>query len=54
MRDEFTSSDGASSVKTNPGSKIFEKGGGVAVTDESILKAHKIRCCLCGVMTLPN
>ena len=53
-RDEFTSSDGASSVRTNPGTKTFVKGGGVAVTDESVLKASKILCCLCGVMTMPN
>lgn len=30
------------------------KHGGVAVTDPKLLKAQRIRCCVCGAMTEPN
>lgn len=30
------------------------KHGGVAVTDIKLLKAQKVRCCVCGAMTDPN
>lgn len=48
------SMDETASMHTNVGSKAFENGGGVAVTDDKILFAQRIRCCMCGVMTLPN
>ena len=46
--------DDSASMHTNVGSKAYEKGGGIAVTDMKLLKAEKIRCCMCGVMTNPN
>ena len=30
------------------------KHGGVVVTDQKLLVAQRIRCCVCGVMTEPN
>ena len=41
------------SMHTNVGSKAYERGGGVAV-DPKLLVAQRVRCCMCGVMTLPN
>ena len=39
------------SMHTNAGGS--GAGGGIAV-DASLLKAHLIRCCICGLMTEPN
>jgi nonsense-mediated mRNA decay protein 3 len=36
--------------ETNPGTK----SGGVAVEDNALLSASRVRCCICGVMTNPN
>lgn len=54
--DKMEAEELAASADTSALTSKTNKSGGIGMTDNEVteLQVHRIRCCLCGVMTEPN